>query len=146
GFIWRSPTANGRYVHPIPDRGRKWMVRPPLHCPKLGEDPTCQSPSDPTRPAPSSPTGVSTGRWGSRRSFCFSTRRLDTPSRATSRLSRRLESLVSGLNWSSPSARSRPHRRWSRRQVLQKRVDHLHVSAIALDPVTRFIGNHSQSH
>ena len=33
------------------------------------------------------------------------------PPRATSRLSRRLKSLVSGFNWSSPSARSRPHRR-----------------------------------
>ena len=68
-------------------------------------------PSDPTRPAPSSLTGGSTRRWGSRRSFCSSIRRLDTPSPATSRLSRRLKSLVSGFNWSSPSARSRPHRR-----------------------------------
>ena len=67
-----------------------------------GRDPTCQSPTEPTRPAPSSLTGGSTRRWGSRRSFCSSIRRLDTPSRATSRLSRRLKSLVSGFNWVHP--------------------------------------------
>ena len=78
---------------------------------QVGEDPTCQGPTESTRPAPSSLTGVSTRRWGSRRSFCSLIRRLDTPSRAASRLSRRLKSLVSGFNWSSPSARSRPHRR-----------------------------------
>ena len=78
---------------------------------QVGEDPTCQGPTESTRPAPSSLTGGSTCRWGSRRSFCSLIRRLDTPSRAASRLSRRLKSLVSGFNWSSPSARSRPHRR-----------------------------------
>ena len=37
---------------------------------QVGEDPTCQGPTESTWPAPSSLTGGSTRRWGSRRSFC----------------------------------------------------------------------------